>query len=71
MCGFQEKEEEEAEKRERDYVERMAAERLASLEGGDNLNLHIDQELMNGKVPDPSASEKPWTFEKNPLRALV
>lgn len=71
MCGFQEKEEEEAEKREKEYVERMAAERLASLEGGDNLNLHIDQELMNGKVPDPSASEKPWTFEKNPLRALV
>lgn len=71
MCGFQEKEEEEAEKREREYVERMAAERLASLEGGDNLNLHIDQELMNGKVPDPSASEKPWTFEKNPLGALV
>ena len=71
MCGFQEKEEEEAEKREREYVERMAAERLASLEGGDNLNLHIDQELINGKVPDPSASEKPWTFEKNPLRALV
>ena len=59
MCGFQEKEEEEAEKREREYVERMAAERLASLEGGDNLNLHSDQELMNGKVPDPSASEKP------------
>jgi len=59
MCGFQEKEEEEAEKREREYVEQMAAERLASLEGGDNLNLHIDQELMNGKVPDPSASEKP------------
>lgn len=74
MCGFQEKEEEEAEKREREYVERMAAERLASLEGGDNLDnlkLHIDQELMNGKVPDPSASEKPWTFEKNPLWALV
>ena len=36
----------------------MAAERLATLEGGDNLNLQVDQELMNGKVQDPSTSDK-------------
>ena len=58
LCGFQEKEEEEQEKREREYVERMAAERLASLEGGGSLNLRVDQELMNGKVRDPSPSDK-------------
>lgn len=33
----------------------MAAERFASLEGGDNLNLQLNQELMNGKVQDQSA----------------
>ena len=34
----------------------MAAERLASLEGGDSLNLQLSQELlMNGKVKDQNA----------------
>lgn len=33
----------------------MAAERLASLEGGDNLELQLGQELMNGKVQNQSA----------------
>lgn len=47
---FQEREEEEAEKREREYVEQMVAERLASLEGGDTLSLKQNLDfMMNGK----------------------
>ena len=54
---FQEREEEEAEKREREYVEQMVAERLASLEGGDTLNLQQNLDfMMNGKLQEENVA---------------
>lgn len=54
---FQEREEEEAEKREREYVEQMVAERLASLEGGDTLNLQQNLDfMMNGKPQEENVA---------------
>lgn len=54
---FQEREEEEAEKREREYVEQMVAERLASLEGGDTLNLQQNLDfMMNGKTQEENVA---------------
>lgn len=53
----QEREEEEAEKREREYVEQMVAERLASLEGGDTLNLQQNLDfMMNGKPQEENVA---------------